>query len=120
MTLTLCHGQSLAAQYLRLLLDEGYEPVLSTPPFLDSGPQGMYDADTEEEKEEEAMRKRRVSTSCAPLGHCARARFEAMLRALTPRRERIARAMQFAIEHAYAASQVCLVLSCSCLLAIWP
>lgn len=40
------------------------------------------------------------------LGKAARRRFEAMLRSMTLRRERIARAMAFAIEHASAAVTV--------------
>lgn len=62
----------------------------------------MYDCDLDEEKEQQIVRQGGLAT----LGYLSRARFETMLRTLTPRREMIARTMQFAIEHSYASKVV--------------
>ncbi|PWN87086.1 hypothetical protein FA10DRAFT_215297, partial [Acaromyces ingoldii] len=59
-----------------------------------------YSSDSEEDSEWEKLQERGKQHV---LGKAARRRFEAMLRSMTLRRERIARAMAFAIEHASAA-----------------
>ena len=63
------------------------------------GDQEVYSCDSEEENEREKGDK-------DALGKRARCRFEAMLRSITSTREKIARCMAFAIEHAEAAEDV--------------
>jgi U2-associated protein SR140 len=67
------------------------------------GNASLYDSDSEEDSEAERLRKQRRTDV---LGKASRRRFEAMLRGITLRRERIAGAMLFALEHAHAADTV--------------
>lgn len=59
----------------------------------------MYSSDSAEDSERERLPKGR-------LGKLARRRFEALLRSITSTREKIARGMVFALEHADAATAV--------------
>lgn len=70
------------------------------------GYNSVYSTDSAEESEREHGRKNK-------LGRLARRRFEAMLRALSGRRGEMARCMAFSLEHAEAASEVC-VSSAEC------
>lgn len=68
-------------------------------PFSDQGNADLYSSDSAEESEQERTPKGR-------LGRMARKRFESMLRSLTSTREKIARGMVFALEHADSANIV--------------
>lgn len=73
-----------------------------TPPpddFIDEGLAEMYSSDSAEESEKERIGK-------SKLGKLARRRLESMLRAMSGKRAEIARAMEFAINHAEAANEV--------------
>lgn len=65
-----------------------------------------YSSDSAEDSENEHTRRGR-------LGHRATERFETILRGLTSTREKIARGMAFALEHADAANTVRLSITCS-------
>ncbi|GAA6024665.1 hypothetical protein JCM11491_003458 [Sporobolomyces phaffii] len=83
--------------YFEMLLDRKYvAPMSLFTAFDDAGPNDVYSSDSGEDSEQERVGKGR-------LGRRARLRFEALLRGLTSTRERIARGMQFAVEHADAA-----------------
>ena len=94
---------SLEYQYFRTLFDKGFEPRLPAAPFCDDGTDSLYSSVSEEDSEWEKLQRQQKSKE---LGKAARRRLEAMLRGITPRRERIARVMLFAIEHAAAAETV--------------
>ena len=73
-----------------------------TPPpddFIDEGLAEMYSSDSAEESEKERVGK-------SKLGKLARRRLGSMLRAMSGKRVEIARAMEFAINHAEAADEV--------------
>ncbi|CAO1631482.1 unnamed protein product [Parajaminaea phylloscopi] len=109
---------SREGQYFRMLLDEKYIPELPEEPFKDdAGSLSLYDGDSEEEAEKQRLKKQRKTST---LGSRARRRFEAMLRSITPRRERIARAMEFAMDHANAAETVTDILTQSLLIPSTP
>lgn len=59
----------------------------------------MYSSDSSEDSEQERLGK-------GKLGKLAQRRFEALLRGLTSTRERIAKGMSFALEHADCAAFV--------------
>lgn len=67
--------------------------------FTDSGHAEVYSSDSAEDSERERLPKGR-------LGKLARRRFEALLRTLTSTRDKIARGMVFALEHADAAATI--------------
>ncbi|MCO5598769.1 hypothetical protein L7F22_052868 [Adiantum nelumboides] len=69
--------------------------------FDDDGYASFYSTDSEEESERENLQKQ-----TEVFGEAARARFDAMLRSLTGRRERIARVMLFALEYAHCAKEI--------------
>lgn len=69
--------------------------------FDDDGYASFYSTDSEEEIEREKIQKQ-----ADLFGKVAKARFDAMLRSLNGRRERIARIMLFALEHAYCARAI--------------
>ncbi|PWN48290.1 hypothetical protein IE53DRAFT_319701 [Violaceomyces palustris] len=104
-------------QYFKMCLNDRYEPMIEPKPFQDAGYDSLYSTDSEEESEAEKMRKLRKVDQ---IGRVARRRFEAMLRGMTPRRERIAKCMAFAIEHAYAAEAIAEILCRSVTLAETP
>lgn len=108
---------SREALYFRTQLDSSFIPTLPVAAFSDEGEAAMYTSDSGEESETQRMKKQRKADT---LGHLARQRFEAMLRSITPRRERIARAMAFAIKHASAADVVVDVLTQSLLIPSTP
>lgn len=133
-------------EYYHLLLDPRHEVSLPPKDFSDSGPTDLYSSDSGEDSERERFKslsaKRRkmapvsstttiagttplssssaLSIDTTLLGLQARKRFEAMLRSLTLRRERIARAMCFAITHAHAAEVVVRILLRSLLIPTTP
>ncbi len=67
--------------------------------FTDEGHAEVYSSDSAEDSERERLPKGR-------LGKLARRRFEALLRTLTSTRDKIARGMVFALEHADAAATI--------------
>lgn len=83
---------------------------------LDMGDAELYSTDSEEVSETD---RGRLSETNA-LENVARRRFLVMLRGLTLRRERIARCMVFAIDHANAAEDVAEILATSLLLPSTP
>lgn len=113
--------QSLAYRYMRALVDvhhlHGDEDGGEEVAFEDDGTASLYSTDSEENSERESLQQREKSDT---LGKAARRRFEAMLRSVTLRRERIARAMAFAIEHASAASAISDILVDSLIQAKTP
>lgn len=76
----------------------------------DSGAAPLYSTDSEEAAQ-------RDGHTLPPL---TRRRLHAMLRALTPRRERIARCMALALDHAYAAEEVADIVTASLLVPTTP
>ncbi|KAL8276246.1 hypothetical protein RQP46_011363 [Phenoliferia psychrophenolica] len=84
--------------FFKMLLDASYVPP-SEPTFFDEGNADAYSSDSAEESENEHVRK-------GSIGRRAERRFESMLRGLVSTRERIARAMAFALEHADAADAI--------------
>ncbi|WFD18663.1 hypothetical protein MCAP1_000870 [Malassezia caprae] len=72
--------------------------------FADDGYASLYSTDSEEASESEAS---------SMLGPLAAQRFKAMLRSLTLRRERIARCMVLALDHAQAADTLAAILAAS-------
>ncbi|KAK4703899.1 hypothetical protein P7C70_g2310, partial [Phenoliferia sp. Uapishka_3] len=98
--------------FFKMLLDSTYKPpTVST--FLDEGNADTYSSDSAEDSENEHMRKGR-------LGKLAFRRFESMLRGLVSTREKIARGMAFALEHADAAELIVDVLVASLTLDATP
>ncbi|GAA5867123.1 hypothetical protein JCM8547_006246 [Rhodosporidiobolus lusitaniae] len=91
--------------FFRMLVDSSYSPPLSTS-FADEGPSTLYSSDSSEDSETERLGK-------GKLGKLAQKRFEAMLRGLTSSRERIARGMAFALEHADCAAVIADLLTSS-------
>lgn len=102
--------------FFRMLLDPEYSQPSSKPKFSDEvrlaclsfvrlltsisqGNADIYSSDSAEDSEREHVRK-------GKLGKLAQRRFECMLRSLTSTREKIARGMAFALEHADAAPVV--------------
>jgi len=79
--------------------------------FDDDGYASLYSTDSAEASEAEA------STTLGPL---AAQRFKAMLRSLTLRRERIARCMVLALDHAQAADTLAAILAASLQIASTP
>ena len=63
------------------------------------GNNSVYSTDSAEESEREHSRK-------GALGKLAQKRYECMLRSITSTRDKVARCMAFAIEHAEAAEEV--------------
>lgn len=108
---------SAQSQYLKALLDPRYIPTIPIRPFTDEGYASMYESDSGEDSEDERLVKQRKSEQ---LGRLSQKRFEAMLRGVTPRRERIARAMTFAMEHTSAAETVVDLLIQSLLIPSTP
>lgn len=91
--------------YFRMLVDPDYEPpVIAT--FDDEGNAEIYSSDSEESSEDERVGKGKI-------GRLALRRFECLLRGLTSSREKIARGMMFALEHADCASHIADILVCS-------
>lgn len=84
--------------FFKMLLDSTYVAP-AAPTFLDEGNAETYSSDSAEDSENEHVRK-------GKLGKLAFRRFESMLRALVSSREKIARAMAFALEHADASEAV--------------
>ncbi|KAL9936468.1 hypothetical protein V8E36_004536 [Tilletia maclaganii] len=108
--------KSISHQYFQLCLNPYYEPQLPLEPFTDEGDAAVYSSDSGEDSEAEGLRKQRRDV----IGPAALRRFEAMLRGLTPRRERIARCMIFALDHAHACEQVVDILCDSLLIPSTP
>ncbi|WFD22250.1 hypothetical protein MEQU1_000916 [Malassezia equina] len=79
--------------------------------FEDEGYASLYSTDSEEASETEA------STTLGPI---AAQRFKAMLRSLTLRRERIARCMMLALDHASSADTLAAILARSLQMASTP
>lgn len=100
-------GDSPEHHYYRSLLDEQYTASLPAPPFEDGGEASLYSSDSEEDSEREKLRS---VGKAKELGRAAQRRLEAMLRGMTLRRERVARVMVFAIDHAVAAEAVSKVI----------
>jgi U2-associated protein SR140 len=97
------HVDTSENDYYQALLDNRFPIVLPVPPFDDDGDVSLYSSDTEEDSEWEMLRSRQKTKE---LGRAAGRRLQAMLRGITLRRERIARVMVFAIDHAAAAETV--------------
>ncbi|KAK0567732.1 hypothetical protein OC844_000080 [Tilletia horrida] len=108
--------KSLLHQYYQLFVDPNFEPTAIVESFRDEGDAAVYSSDTGEDSEAESLRKQRRDV----IGPAALRRFTAMLRSLTPRRERIARCMIFALDHAHACEQVVDVLCQSLLISSTP
>jgi len=108
---------SIAYQYYRALVGDAIESVLPLHPFRDDGEASLYSSDSEEDSEWERLKSEEKTKV---LGKAARRRLEAMLRGITMRRERIARVMLFAIEHASAAETVTDIIVESLLLPSTP
>lgn len=83
--------------------------------FDDNGAASMYSSDSDEDAETE-----RLKSGSSALGTRAQRRLEAMLRALTPRRERIARCMALALDNAHAADRVAEIMTQSLLVPATP
>lgn len=110
-------GSCLGAEYYRVLVDDAYIPKQANKTFEDAGYASLYDTDSGEESENERLKRQRTTDT---LGRRSKERFEAMLRCLTLRRERIARATAFALEHANAAEEVTELLIQSLLIPATP
>ncbi|KAE8220625.1 hypothetical protein CF319_g5881 [Tilletia indica] len=108
--------KSVMYQYFNVLLNPHFEPNMPPDPFSDEGDAAIYSSDSGEDSEAETLRKQRRDE----IGSTALQRFMAMLRSLTPRRERIARCMMFALDHAHACDQVVDVLCQSLLIPSTP
>ena len=80
-------------------LDDFPFPLLLTPARCWQGNAEIYSSDSEESSEDERVGKGKI-------GRLALRRFECLLRGLTSSREKIARGMMFALEHADCASHV--------------
>lgn len=85
---------------------EGFEDEVSSIlfvravcPLMLQGYASLYSSDSAEDSERERIGKRKI-------GRLARKRFESILRAMTGKRVEIARAMQFAVNHAETADEV--------------
>jgi hypothetical protein len=88
----------------QLAIDPRYR--VPTPPpdtFADEGYASMYSSDSAEDSEKERVPK-------GNLGKLARKRFEAMLRSISGKRVEVARAMEFAMNHAMAADEVVAII----------
>ncbi|GAA6051080.1 hypothetical protein JCM3770_004702 [Rhodotorula araucariae] len=84
--------------YFRMLVDPTYEPPVVAS-FDDEGKADIYSSDSSEDSEAERVGKGR-------LGALAQKRFESLLRGLTSSRDKIARGMAFALEHADCANYI--------------
>ena len=91
-------------------------PVYADVPTVDDGEASPYSTDSEEVEEAEAGRTAKE----AALSPLADRRLGALLRTLTPRRERIARCMVLALDHAYAADAVAARIAASLVLPHTP
>ncbi|WFC95622.1 hypothetical protein MBRA1_002273 [Malassezia brasiliensis] len=91
-------------------------PVYAEAPTVDDGEASPYSTDSEEVEEAEAGRAAKE----AALSPLADRRLGALLRTLTPRRERIARCMVLALDHAYAADAVAARIAASLVLPHTP
>ncbi|GAA5852217.1 hypothetical protein JCM9279_006936 [Rhodotorula babjevae] len=91
--------------YFRMLVDPTYEPPLVAS-FDDEGKASIYSSDSSEYSDDDRVGKGRLS----PL---AEQRFSSLLRGLTSSRDKIARGMSFALEHADCASYIADLLVCS-------
>ncbi|KAG0141715.1 hypothetical protein CROQUDRAFT_663440 [Cronartium quercuum f. sp. fusiforme G11] len=100
--------------YFKMLINRHYRPPSPPPPpFEDDGYASIYSTDSAEESENERLPK-------GKLGKYSRKRFQAMLRSLTPQRERIARCMAFALHHADSADEVAAILVQSLMIDMTP
>ncbi|POW01227.1 hypothetical protein PSTT_12617 [Puccinia striiformis] len=100
----LIETDTAAYHFFRMLVDRHYRPPSPPPPpFADDGYASIYSTDSAEESENERLAK-------GKLGKYSRRRFQAMLRSLTPQREKIARCMAFALHHADAADEIAEIL----------
>ncbi|MBW0478071.1 hypothetical protein O181_017786 [Austropuccinia psidii MF-1] len=110
----LVEGDTAAYHFFRMLVDRHYRPPSPPPPpFSDQGYASIYSTDSAEASENDRLPK-------GKLGKHGRRRFQAMLRSLTPQRERIARCMAFALHHADAADEVAEILVQSLLIDMTP
>ncbi|GAA6060745.1 hypothetical protein JCM10212_003789 [Sporobolomyces blumeae] len=91
--------------YFKMLIDRDYEPPARAT-FDDEGNHDMYSSDSSEDSETERVGK-------GKLGRLAQNRFESLLRGLTSTRDRIAKGMVFALEHADCAAFIADLLVCS-------
>ncbi|GAA5935501.1 uncharacterized protein JCM15063_001056 [Sporobolomyces koalae] len=91
--------------FFKMLLDRDYEPP-ATASFRDEGNNDVYSSDSSEDSEQDRVGK-------GKLGKLAQKRFEALLRGLTSTRDKIARGMTFALEHADCAAFIADLLVCS-------
>ncbi|GAA5909241.1 RRM and SURP domain-containing protein [Sporobolomyces salmoneus] len=91
--------------YFKMLVDRDYEPP-AVARFNDEGNHEIYSSDSSEDSEQDRVGK-------GKLGRLAQKRFEALLRGLTSTRERIAKGMSFALEHADCAAFIADLLVCS-------
>ncbi|GAA5948548.1 hypothetical protein JCM10213_003898 [Rhodosporidiobolus nylandii] len=89
--------------YFRMLIDPGYDPPQKVAAFEDEGSADIYSSDSSEDSESERIGK-------GKLGKLAQKRFESLLRGLTSTREKIARGMTFALEHADCAAYIADIL----------
>lgn len=100
----LIEADTAAYHFFRMLVDRHYRPPSPPPPpFADEGYASIYSTESAEESENDRLPK-------GKLGKFSRRRFQAMLRSLTPQRERIARCMAFALHHADAADEIAEIL----------
>ncbi|GAA5835915.1 hypothetical protein JCM11251_006601 [Rhodosporidiobolus azoricus] len=91
--------------YFRMLIDPSYEPP-QVATFEDEGSADVYSSDSSEDSDNERVGK-------GKLGKVAQRRFENLLRGLTSSRDKIARGMSFALEHADCAAYIADILVCS-------
>lgn len=91
--------------YFKMLLDRDYEPP-AVATFDDDGNHSIYSSDSSEDSEQERLGK-------GKLGKLAQRRFESLLRGLTSTRDKIAKGMAFALEHADCAAFIADLLVCS-------
>ncbi|KPV71807.1 uncharacterized protein RHOBADRAFT_56422 [Rhodotorula graminis WP1] len=91
--------------YFRMLVDPSYEPPLVAS-FDDEGKASIYSSDSSEYSDDDRVGKGHLS----PL---AERRFTSLLRGLTSSRDKIARGMSFALEHADSADYIADLLVCS-------
>ncbi|GAA5980839.1 hypothetical protein JCM11641_004738 [Rhodosporidiobolus odoratus] len=91
--------------YFRMLIDPAYDPPQNAT-FDDEGSADVYSSDSSEDSDSERAGK-------GQLGRLAQRRFESLLRGLTSSRDRIARGMSFALEHADCAAYIVDLLVCA-------
>lgn len=117
------HDVPSSSEALSTQQHEPHKPTPASPPapleqdaFTDDGTASLYSTDSDERDEADGARRTEQTT----LGGHARQRFIAMLRTLTPRRERIARCMAFALDNTYAADDIAALLIESLLIPTTP